>query len=188
MSQADQSDEWLMGQVALGQRQCLTPLVRRYASPLLTYIQRMIGDRHRSEELFQDVFLAVWTKRRTYKFPKVFRSWLFAIATNRCRAAFRRAGPHNVQPPAEYAANSPAASGPSPAEAAVATETANLVATAVAQLPPQQRTVVVLRNWNGLSYAEIATITGTAEASVRSNMHHGLARMRKYLEPRLQSE
>ena len=69
MTKRDQSDEWLMGQVALGGRQHLEPLIRRYASPLLTYLERTIGDRHRAEELFQDVFLAVWTKRKTYEFP-----------------------------------------------------------------------------------------------------------------------
>ena len=86
MSDAKQPDEWLMGQVALGKREQLEPLVRRYSSALLTYLHRMVGDRHRAEELFQDVFFAVWQKRKTYKFPKSFRSWLFAIATNRCRA------------------------------------------------------------------------------------------------------
>ena len=54
------------------------------------------------------------------------------------------------------------------------------------QEAPQQRTVVVLRVWDGLSYAEIAELVGKQEATVRSHMHHGLAALRKYLEPRLQ--
>src|SRR6187549_86887 len=90
MTGGQQPDETLMGQVALGRQDCLAPLVRRYAGPLLTYIRRMVGDEHRSEELFQDVFLAVWTKRTTYQPPRPFRPWLFAIATNQCRASFRR--------------------------------------------------------------------------------------------------
>ena len=78
MSQPNQSDEWLMGQVASGKQDNLAALVRRYASPLLTYVQRMVGDRHRSEELVQEVFLRVWLKRKTYRFPRTFRAWLFA--------------------------------------------------------------------------------------------------------------
>jgi RNA polymerase sigma factor (sigma-70 family) len=70
----------------------------------------------------------------------------------------------------------------------VATETAQLVAQAVATLPPAQRTVVVLRNWNGLAYAEIAQIVGRSEGTVRSHMHHALAGIRKYLEPRLRAD
>ncbi len=188
MNHAKESDEWLMDQVARGKRECLTPLVRRYASPLLTFIQRMVGDRHRSEELFQEVFLSVWIKRQTYRFPRIFRCWLFAIAANRCRAAFRRATPGDVMPLDEQSAAVPAAAGPSPVEAAVAIETAELVAAAVAQLPPGQRMVVVLRNWNGLSYSEIAEITGTNIGTVRSNMHHALKGIRRYLEPRLPSD
>jgi RNA polymerase sigma-70 factor (ECF subfamily) len=176
------SDEWLMGQVADGKRECLEPLVRRYASPLLTYIERMVGNRHQAEELFQEVFLAVWVKRRTYRLPHAFRSWLFAIAANRCRQAFRRARPAGNATLSESSAPEAMSSGPTPVEAVLATETAQLVAAAVAQLPPQQRLVVVLRNWNGLSYAEIAEVLGRSEGAVRAHMHHALAGVRKYLE------
>ena len=188
MNQVNTSDEWLMRQVARGQREPLETLVRRYASPLLTYIQRMAGDRHRAEELFQDVFLAVWEKRRTYRFPRPFRPWLFSIAINRCRQAFRQQPPAEVMPLGSTESQLPETSAPSPVQSAVATETAQLVARAVASLPAQQRAVVVLRNWNGMSYTEIAQIVRCGEATVRSHMHHALAGIRRYLEPRMRSE
>ena len=188
MNEANQSDEWLMGQVARGRREPLETLVRRYASSLLTYLERMVGNRHEAEELFQDVFLAAWKKRKTYKFPRTFRSWLFAIATNRCRLAFRRARPVIPLPSADAMESAPLAAGPSPVEAAVAVETAHLVKAAIAQLPPQQRMVIVLRNWNGLSFGEIAQIAGRSEGTVRSHMHHALAGIRRYLEPRMTTE
>lgn len=77
------------------------------------------------------------------------------------------------------------AGGPSPTEAAVAAETARLVANAVARLPAVQRTVVVLRAWNGLSYGEIAEVVDRSQATVRSRMFRALRAMRKYLEPRM---
>src|SRR6266851_1783579 len=89
MDQGPDHEEWLMAQVARGKREALEPLIRRYASPLLTFIQQMIRDRHRSEELFQEVFLAVWVKRRQYAFPRPFKAWLYAIAVNKCRASLR---------------------------------------------------------------------------------------------------
>ncbi|MHC4178702.1 MAG: RNA polymerase sigma factor [Planctomycetota bacterium] len=177
-------DERLMQQVARGNRTHLGTLVRRYANPLLTFIQRMVGDRHRSEELFQEVFLAVWNGRRRYQYPRPFRAWLFGIAANKCRAAFRRPTPLPVvldDPHCVLAVTSD----PSPVEAAIASETATLVATAVAALPPGQRTVVVLRIWNGLSYHEIAEIVERTESTVRSQMFHALAGLRRFLEPRL---
>jgi len=184
MEKLREPDERLMQQVALGRRDPLDILLRRYASPLLTFIQRMIGDRHRAEELFQEVFLAVWIRRGAYQFPRPFRAWLFGIAMNKCRADFRRAVPE----PIELDDCSPVAvvaEGPSPPEAAVAAETAAMVATAVAGLPVAQRTVVVLRVWNGLSYGEIAEIAGRSRGTVRANMFHALKAIRTYLEPRM---
>ena len=178
------ADERLMQRVARGGREDLGILVRRYANPLLTFIQRMIGDRHRSEELFQEVFLAVWNGRRKYKYPRPFRPWLFGIAANTCRAAFRKPVPLPVVFD-DAGSVTPAAADPSPVEAAVASETATMVAAAVAGLPPAQRAVVVLRIWNGLSYREIAQILQRTESTVRSQMFHALAGLRKYLEPRL---
>ncbi|MCI0457851.1 MAG: RNA polymerase sigma factor [Gemmataceae bacterium] len=176
-------DEALMWEVAGGNREALTPLIRRYATPLLTFIRRMVGDAHRSEELFQDVFLAVWTHRRQYQYPRPFKAWLYAIALNRCRAAFRRpALPSTSLGNGEAV---PVAPDSSPADSAIATETAALVAGAVTLLPPQQRAVVVLRVWEQMSYADIADALNCTEATARSHMHHGLSALRKYLEPRL---
>jgi RNA polymerase sigma-70 factor (ECF subfamily) len=185
MDPKQERDEWLMSLVAGGKRECLEPLIHRYAGRLLTFIRNMIGDRHRSEELFQEVFLAVWQKRGLYSFPRPFKAWLFGIALNKCRAAFRTPAFPVSLALGDDSPASPATRELSPPDQAVATETAELVATAVTRLPPRQRAVVVLRIWNGLSYAEIADIVGRSEGTVRSNMHHGLAAMRAYLEPRL---
>src|ERR1700682_2649855 len=87
--QAD-SDEWLMVQVAHGKREALEALMRRHATPLLLFIQRMVGDRHLGEDLFQEVFLAVWSKRSQYGQGRPFKPWLYAIARNKCRVVFRR--------------------------------------------------------------------------------------------------
>ena len=180
MAPIGEPDETLMTRTADGDRACLELLVRRHATPLLTFLARQCGDRHRAEELFQEVFLAVWVKRRLYQAPRPFKPWLYAIALNKCRAAFRgRPGP------AALADDGPADAGGSPADAVVAAETADLVGRAVARLPDQQRAVVTLRVWEGLPYARIAEIVDCSEATVRSHMHHGLVALRKHLEPRL---
>lgn len=178
------TDERLMQEVACGRRDRLEVLVRRYAGPLLTYIRRMVGSEHRSEELFQEVFLAVWTKKHQYKFPMPFRAWLFTIATNRCRQDFRK--PRREVNSGDDGANDARTSREAnPMEIAIQSETAKAVAKAVSQLPPKQREVVVLRVWNQLSYAEIAKALGAQEATVRSHMHHGLTSMRKLLDAAL---
>lgn len=176
-------DEWLMQQVAQGKRQYLDLLVRRHANALLTFVTRMVGDHHRGEELFQEVFLAVWVKRGTYEFPRPFRSWLFGIAANKCRVEFRSRRAAQILSLELAAAESPASGEPTPLDTALATETTSLVQAAVAGLPTQQRTVVALRIWEGMSYTDIAETLGRTEATVRSNMHHGLNALRKALEP-----
>jgi RNA polymerase sigma-70 factor (ECF subfamily) len=183
--EAHQRDEWLMAEVRLGQREALEPLIRRYATPLLTFIHRMVGDGHRSEELFQEVFLAIWKKRAQYQFPRPFKPWLYRIAVNKCRAAFRGQALPTVHLAALEEVTAPPGGQPSPEDRAIATETAGLVTAAVTRLPPQQRMVVVLRIWNDLSYARIASIVGRTEATVRSHMHHGLAALRRALAPHL---
>jgi RNA polymerase sigma-70 factor (ECF subfamily) len=180
MGPGEDRDEYLMARVAEGRAELLERLVRRHASPLLTFIHRMVGDRHRSEELFQEVFLAVWLKRRQYEYPRPFKPWLYAIALNKCRAAFRARARAAVALGEEGATP---ASGASPAEQAIAAETAVLVSRAVTRLPEQQRAVVVLRIWQDLPYARIAEILGCGEGTVRSHMHHGLAALRAALRP-----
>jgi RNA polymerase sigma-70 factor (ECF subfamily) len=184
MGAESERDEYLMGRVAQGQQEHLEVLVRRHATPLLTFLHRMAGDRHRAEELFQEVFLAVWLKRRQYQYPRPFKPWLYAIALNKCRAAFRLRRP----PPRLLGEDDPPAPAGSPADQAIATETAELVSRAVTALPPQQRAVVVLRVWQGLAYARIAQVVGCNEATARSHMHHGLAALRQALEPILEAQ
>src|SRR5262245_17859848 len=179
MDPGAERDEWLMAQVAFGRADLLEYLVRRHAAGLLTFLARMVGDRHRAEELFQEVFLAVWLKRKQYQHPRPFRPWLYAIALNRCRAVFRIRAPA----PVTLAPGDPAAPEPLPEEQAIAAETAGQVARAVTLLPPQQRAVVVLRVWQGLPYARIAEVVGCTEGTVRSHMHHALAALRRELEP-----
>ena len=183
MTVGDRSDEELMREVARGRARPLEMLVRRYAVRLLTFLSRMVGDRHRAEELFQDVFLAVWLKRHQYDPDRLFRPWLYAVAVNACRAGFRR----RVLPTAELGEADPADAGEAPSDRICAAETVAQVSRAVMLLPEQQRTVVCLRIWEEMPYARIAEIVGCTEGTVRSHMHHGLVALRLHLQHLVES-
>lgn len=174
-----------MADVAGGSRDQLEPLVRRHANALLTFIQRMTGDRHRSEELFQDVFLAVWQQRKRYQHWRPFRPWLYTIAINKVRSYLRSQAPmrsfHLLLDPPPL----PSATEPEPGDLLVAAETATFVAQAVERLPYRQRVVVVLRVWSGMSFRQISELVGKTEGTVRSQMHHALSTLREHLEPRM---
>jgi RNA polymerase sigma-70 factor, ECF subfamily len=186
MDAQQQTDEALMNRLACGESKVLDVLLHRHATPVLTFIQRMIGRRHRAEDLFQEVFMAVWLKRGQYDASRPFRPWLLAIAVNKCRAELRQWQLGSIYEQ-ELPADCPVASDPSPVETAIGTETATLVAAAVAVLPERQRSIVVLRIWNGLPYAEIAEAMGLSESTVRVQMFRGLKTMRKFLEPRMKN-
>ena len=179
-------DEDLMGEVARGDGAYMEPLIRRYGSPLLTFIRRMVGEAQ-SEDLFQDVFAAVWMRRTQYQYPRPFRPWLYTIAANKCRALlrWRRAVARTLEEHENaIRVRSREPDPTAPVQVALATETAVLVETAVRRLPEKQREVVVLRMWSGLSYEEIAQATGRRAGTVRSLMHHALAALREELGPR----
>jgi RNA polymerase sigma-70 factor, ECF subfamily len=182
MHAENDGDEEVMVLVARGQSHKLEALIRRHATGLLGFIRRLVGDSHRSEELFQDVFLTVWTKRSQYTFPRSFKNWLYAIALNKCRAFFRdrslglvSLNGHDVMGNAEA----------SPIDTVLAGETADTVGRALMTLSTQQRAVVTLRIWENMPYARIAHIIDCSEATARSHMHLGLRELRRVLQPRL---
>ena len=91
-------------------------------------------DRDAAEEISQEVFLAVWVKRKQYQFPRPFRPWLYTIALNRCRAIFRLRTPLPVSLSAEP---DPEDSGSSPIDQTIALETADIVGRAPRERLPR---------------------------------------------------
>jgi RNA polymerase sigma-70 factor (ECF subfamily) len=182
-------DEWLMQQVTLGSAAHLDVLVRRHASPILTFTTRLLGSASRGEEAFQDTFLSIWSRRNTYRYPSPFRPWLFRIAHNKCREISRGrdflALRYNDEPAPDSLNSAHHPSIPGPADIAIALETTLIVESAVAQLPEQQRATLIMRVWNNMSYSEIAEALAIAEPTARSAMHYALQSMRRILEPRL---
>lgn len=180
MHQKPLTDERLMKMSAEDDRTSFDLLVRRYARPLMTLINRMTGKHHRSEDIFQEAILSCWKHRGQYEFPRPFKPWLYRIAINQCRQVYRR---KEIATSNEEAVESEAATGGDPEDSVLRTESAAQIKAAVARLPEQQRSVVILRIWNGMSYREIAETLERAEPTVRSYMHHALKSLREILGP-----
>ena len=172
------SDERLMKLSAAGDSNSFESLIRRYARPLMTLINRMLGRHHRSEEVFQEVLFSCWKSRAQYRFPRPFKPWLYAIAINQCRQVYRKKDDSvsNQETAVEMVTTKQV-----PEDFAVGKEVSELLKDAVERLPEQQRAVVVLRIWSGLSYREIAQSVDRTEATVRSYMFHALKNLRERL-------
>lgn len=151
------TDEHLMLEFQGGSREAFTELFERYRDPVFGFFRRRLGDPARAEELAQETFLAVLRARERYEPRASFRTYLYAIASRQMSAEWRRAK-HN-RPPIE---DTPAAGGDP--------DDALWLRRAVAQLDEAHREVLLLREFEQLSYDEIAELLRIPVNTVRSRL------------------
>jgi RNA polymerase sigma-70 factor (ECF subfamily) len=150
------------------------------------YIYRMIGDWEEAQDLTQEAFTRWAAHDRPLTGPDANRRWLFVVARNlafshlRARSRDRR---DMTSDPAKATMHVP-----SPRELESLSETACIVADAIRELPPDMREMVVLREYESMTYDEIAHITGTALGTVKSRLARARAVLRKKLAVTLEVE
>jgi RNA polymerase sigma-70 factor (ECF subfamily) len=146
-------------------------LYRRWERGVYNYVLRFLRDPGRAAEVTQDTFLAVVKNRKRYRPLARFATYLFRIAHHRATAVLRR---RKVR--AERPLVGPVAGRPPEREAVLA------VRDAVSRLPDPQREAVVLREFHGLSYDELAEVLEVPVGTVRSRLHRARAAMLEMLE------
>jgi RNA polymerase sigma-70 factor (ECF subfamily) len=161
-SQAPQSDEELMVAFSRGQTDAFTALFARYKQPLFGFFRRRVANPAQAEELTQETFLALLRAAARYQPSALFRTYLYAIgfkilSAYRRKAAFRAAFLGEQPPGREPATNN-------------AIETQALMRQAVGRLERLDREVLLLREFEQLSYAEIAELLGLPLNTVRSRL------------------
>jgi RNA polymerase sigma-70 factor (ECF subfamily) len=176
------TDEDLAIGIQHGNTDDLAALVERHHSLLLGYLHRMTGgDRALAEDLVQEAFLRVLRSIGQYRHPRPFKPWLYAIATNLARDHYKRAGTRYA---ADAQLDEEMTCGPDarPEDRLVADQEAQQVAAAVMALPAHQREALILRYYQGLSLAEVATTLGVPVGTVKSRIHLALRRLRTLLD------
>jgi len=155
-------------------------LFRRWAGPLLRYVERMVGDTGSAEELVQEAFLRVHRARDRYAPDARFSTWLYRIATNLAKNELRRPrrrAPHQSTD-AEAGTGSPldlAARQPDIDEVVHARRAGSELERALGELPERQRMALWLSAVEGFSYAEVARTLETTEKSVKALVHRARA-------------
>jgi RNA polymerase sigma-70 factor (ECF subfamily) len=147
-------------------------LFDRYKNPIYGFVRRRVNDPSRAEEITQDVFLALVQNRNGYEVRASFRTYLYRIALNRVVAEFRK------RKETESLSDNPG-----PAGAGGDPTVVEQVRQALSRLDPDQREIVLLREYQGLSYQEIAELLRVPVGTVRSRLFRAKMALRQLLEP-----
>lgn len=158
------------------------PMVRAYGQRLFAFVYAMSGNAADAEEVTQDAFVRAHRALRRYEPQRVrelrLSAWLHRIALNVLRNRLRGNRPRVVPLDREL----PLADGaPGPEREVLARAELHELARELGRLPEPHRAAVVLHSVQGMSYAEAGSLLGQPEGTVKSNVHRGLATLRRRL-------
>jgi RNA polymerase sigma-70 factor (ECF subfamily) len=156
------SDEQLMLEFSKGSAAAFDQLFSRYQQPLFGFFRRRLADSSHAEELTQEAFLAILRASSRYVPRALFRTYLYAIAFKILRAHRRKAAFR-----ATFLGNAPAHRDPATRDSS---DIAFLIRHAVARLEATDREVLLLREFEQLSYSEIAEVLRLPVNTVRSRL------------------
>ncbi|MDX6666674.1 MAG: hypothetical protein QOK04_54 [Solirubrobacteraceae bacterium] len=158
------SDDQLVALFRSGNDEAFRVIHDRYRQRLFAYARQMLcGSRQDAEDALQDVFIRAYSSLRANDRPIALRAWLYRVAHNRCIDQLRRP----VPPPADVfdASRAPM---PDPLAEAERREDLRRLIDDVRRLPEQQRSVLLMRELEGLSYAELGDALGTTVPAIKS--------------------
>jgi RNA polymerase sigma-70 factor, ECF subfamily len=171
------SDGDLIRRVARRDANAFELLYRRYARPVFGLALRRLGDRMNAEDAVQETFAAIWRSARTYKPERgPGAPWLYAVARNAIVDRSR----NRSEPPAE--GPELPSDEPGPSERAEASYTAWRVHRALETLPENEREVIELAYYGGLSQSEVADFLDVPLGTVKTRTRSGLGRLADQLE------
>jgi RNA polymerase sigma-70 factor (ECF subfamily) len=169
------SDEALAARVAAGDVAAFERLVATYRDRIHQFILWHPGVTEAiAEDITQEVFFQLYRTADRFRRRSTFRTWLYSLARNVCHNQMRRhrrfaRGRADLQP--ETALAGLADGRPGPDARCERSEAAQRVGAAVRRLPERLRAVLLLREWEDLSYPEIASVLGVPVGTVRSRLH-----------------
>ena len=175
------TDEALMAAYSGGDARAFEVLYTRHRGPFWRYLSRLIGTSAEGEELFQDAWQRVITARESYNPDSPFRAWLFRIGHNLAmdRLRHRKIAPESSID--DHVLQFPGASESEPDQQSISLESHQRLMQSLAELPEEQRNVVLLRAEGDLSLEEIGKLTGEGRETVKSRLRYALAKLKQSL-------
>ena len=181
------TDVLLLERVVGGDASALEQLYERYVRQCFGLALRMLGDPALSEEVVQEVFIKIWSQPTSYSPQKgKFASWLLSVVHHRCIDELRRSSRTETPLDDETATsllNTQPDPEPQPPEQAWIHEQQTAVRKALEHLPQNQRLVLELAYFKGLSHSEIASQLDQPLGTVKTRIRLGMQSLRLLLEP-----
>jgi RNA polymerase sigma-70 factor, ECF subfamily len=187
------TDEELVARASAGEVDAFNQLVTRWERPIYALAYRTLGREEDARDVVQEAFLRAYRGLRGFKGEAKFSSWLYRITLNLCRDWIRRERraplvqvPEGVDP--VDLADERVAPQESVEELVARREMSQAVAKAMAELPEEQRTAIMLKEYHGLTFQEIADMLDCPLSTVKTRLYQGLSVLRRRLERRQAEE
>lgn len=179
-------DQQLIAECLSGRTEAFGRLVTRYQNRLYNTLVHVTGSADEAQDVAQDAFVQAFQKLESFRGDSAFYSWLFRIALNAAVSRKRKTKRMraSLEAAREAAGIEPEDSHPTvrPSHAMELNERQELVQQGLAQLSEEFRTVLVLKEMEGLKYEEIADLVDCPIGTVRSRIHRARLELRQKLE------
>jgi RNA polymerase sigma-70 factor (ECF subfamily) len=195
MSAEQDPDAALMLRVKQGDTAAFEQLVEKYKQPVINVVYRMLRDATEAEDVAQNVFVQVFKSAGRYEVSSKFSTWLFTIARNLCLNELRRRSRHPAdsmdvshpeqedQPWQQFEDKKTF----SPPDTLLHGELETKIEEAMAELPENQRTAILLCRQDELSYEDIAKVLQCSLSATKSLIHRGRETLKQKLKPYLRT-
>lgn len=180
------TDEELVARAMGGDLESFNQLVLRWERPIYALAYRVIGREEDARDVCQETFLRAFRALGGFKGQAKFSSWLYRITLNLCRDWIRRERRQPIAQAPEGVDLIELAGETEPSESVeelvARKEIGAAIAQAMALLPEEQRTAIVLKEYHGLTFQEIADMLDCPLSTVKTRLYQGLTVLRRQLE------
>ncbi len=179
---SERAERHLIERLKARDEAAFSEIVRLYEGRIFRLVYRMLGHNEEAKDLTLEIFVTVFKAIDSFREESKFSTWLYRVATNHCKNRIKhlaRRHARGTMSVEEMGDNVAPAAGARPMSGSLdrpdelveAMETERLVQQAIAALDDEHRELVVLRDIEGLSYDEIAQITGLPDGTLKSRLH-----------------
>jgi RNA polymerase sigma-70 factor (ECF subfamily) len=182
------TDEELVARSMRGDTESFNQLILRWERPIYALAYRTIGREEDARDVCQETFLRAFRALPGFRGQSKFSSWLYRIALNLCRDWIRRERRAQIVPMPDDVDLVELAAATEPSESiedlVARKDLARAVERVMALLPEEQRTAIILKEYHGLTFQEIADLVGCPLSTVKTRLYQGLTVVRRELKKR----